>query len=88
MMPLSLEILDLGDDYRNNNNFTGGLPAEWVSLTNLRGLMIVNCGLDGASRSLPKHAATKANCEANRVHRRTAQGARQSDEPEVALAGR
>ena len=50
MMPPSLEVLNLGDDIRNNNKFTGGIPAEWGSLTNLKELKLAFCGLDGASR--------------------------------------
>ena len=48
-MPVSLEVLNLGDDYRNNNNFTGGLPTEWSSMTNLKVLRMAYCGLDGES---------------------------------------
>ena len=53
MMPTSLEILNLsggnpvfGD---TPHKFTGGIPAEWGSLTNLKSLDMPNCGLDGAS---------------------------------------
>ena len=39
-LPVSLEILQLGPDGdwrdRNDNNFDGGIPAEWGSLTNLK----------------------------------------------------
>ena len=44
----SLEVLNFGkysDD--NDNNFTGGIPAEWGALTNLKKLSMMNCGLDG-----------------------------------------
>ena len=51
MMPPSLEVLNLSDDYMNKNKFTGGIPAEWGSLTNLKELKMVKCGLDGASRA-------------------------------------
>ena len=51
MMPPSLEILNLGEYQDNNNKFTGGIPAEWGSLTNLKTLKMVKCGLDGASRA-------------------------------------
>ena len=51
MMPPSLEVLNLGDNSQNNNKFTGGIPAEWGSLTNLKELKMVKCGLDGASRA-------------------------------------
>ena len=49
MMPPSLEILNLGDspNARSMNQFTGGIPAEWGSLTNLKELKMVACGLDG-----------------------------------------
>ena len=49
MMPPSLEVLNLGDTFHNNNKFTGGIPAEWGSLTNLKELSMQHCGLDGAS---------------------------------------
>ena len=41
-MPPSLEKLDLA-----SNQFTGGIPTEWSSLTNLKDLNMANCGLDG-----------------------------------------
>ena len=46
-MPVSLEILEL-----SGNKFSGGIPAEWSSLTNLKELNMANCGLDGGSWSL------------------------------------
>ena len=46
-MPTSLEILILGLDRYNNNRFTGGIPVEWSSMTNLKELKMVKCGLDG-----------------------------------------
>ena len=46
-MPVSLEILNLGDSLMSNNKFTGGLPAEWGSMTNLKELRMFDCGLDG-----------------------------------------
>ena len=49
-MPPSLEILNLGYDRYNTNKFTGGIPAEWGSLTNLKELKLARCGLDGACR--------------------------------------
>ena len=49
MMPTSLEVLNLGDDCQNTNKFTGGIPAEWGSMINLKELKLVACGLDGAS---------------------------------------
>ena len=42
----------MGDNKVNNNKFTGGIPVEWGSLTNLKELKMVACGLDGASRGL------------------------------------
>ena len=47
-MPPSLEVLNLGDDPWNTNKFTGGIPTEWGSLTNLKELKMANCGLSGA----------------------------------------
>ena len=46
-MPPSLEelILDIAE-------FTGGIPPEWGSLTNLKNLSMQSCGLDGASRAV------------------------------------
>ena len=51
VMPLSLEVLNLsGGEYSfNEHKFTGGIPSEWGSLTNLKSLDMRNCGLDGAS---------------------------------------
>ena len=46
-MPPSLEVINLGSDFRNTNKFTGGIPAEWGSLTNLKELNMSWCGLDG-----------------------------------------
>ena len=48
-MPTSLEILNMGDSVFNNNKFTGGIPAEWSSMTNLKELNMYYCGLDGES---------------------------------------
>ena len=42
-MPVSLEVLFLND----GGEFTGGIPAEWSSMTNLKKLYMRNCGLDG-----------------------------------------
>ena len=50
-MPPSLEKLDLsgGDGYIGEpHKFTGGIPTEWGSLTNLKELKMANCGLSGA----------------------------------------
>ena len=48
-MPVSLEKLDLSGRYGNShkNLFTGGIPAEWGLMTNLKELRMANCGLDG-----------------------------------------
>ena len=43
VMPVSLEILDLYE----GGKFTGGIPAEWGSMTNLKRLSLYSCGLDG-----------------------------------------
>ena len=59
-MPLSLEVLILGMDmYNNDNKFTGGIPTEWGSLTNLKELKMVKCELDGAARPIipPPHGS-------------------------------
>ena len=49
-LPVSLEVLNLGDyqTKTNNNKFTGGIPSEWGALTNLKKLTMTQCGLDGA----------------------------------------
>ena len=44
-MPPSLEQLDLSDPFQK---FTGGIPTEWGSLTNLKELKMASCGLSGA----------------------------------------
>ena len=46
-MPVSLEVLNLSGDRGRENNFTGGIPAEWSSMTNLKELTMAYCGLDG-----------------------------------------
>ena len=43
-MPPSLEKLDMS----SAGKFTGGIPTEWGSLTNLKELKMANCGLSGA----------------------------------------
>ena len=79
VLPISLEVFNLGDGLRNTNKFTGGIPSEWGALTNLKELKIVACGLDGK----PLRTRTE------RLHvlltfqlfgRRIAQGARQFDQ--------
>ena len=49
VMPVSLEVLNLsgGRSNRDAHKFTGGIPAEWSSMTNLKELRMDNCGLDG-----------------------------------------
>ncbi len=57
-MPPSLETLQLGPPTLMDrgwkhpkgkyNKFTGGIPAEWGSLSNLKQLNLMECGLDGA----------------------------------------
>ena len=47
-MPPSLEVLNLGDGYGETNKFSGGIPTEWSSLTNLKELNVAGCGLSGA----------------------------------------
>ena len=47
-MPPSLEVLNLGEYFDNTNKFTGGIPTEWGSLTNLKELEMASCGLSGA----------------------------------------
>ena len=42
-MPPSVEVLDV-----SHNKFTGGIPSEWGSLTNLKSLRMVQCGIGGA----------------------------------------
>ena len=48
MMPQSLEILNLTGRYSEPHKFTGGIPSEWSSLTNLKELNMAYCGLSGA----------------------------------------
>ena len=55
-MPPSLEKLDLsGGNFLYvkfgggmPHKFTGGIPTEWSSLTNLKELNMARCGLSGA----------------------------------------
>ena len=54
-LPVSLEVLNFGDDNSNQiqtttanrNKFTRGIPSEWGALTNLKSLKMAYCGLDG-----------------------------------------
>ena len=66
-MPASLEILDLSGGYYSSeaHKFTGGIPAEWSSMTNLKELKMAFCGLDGES-DFPDIPCAEANREANR----------------------
>merc|ERR1712196_659530 len=50
-MPPSLKKLNM----YNAGKFTGGIPSEWRSLTNLKKLDMREC-LDGASHGLTRHA--------------------------------
>ena len=61
MMPASLEILDLsGGRYtEERHKFTGGIPAEWSSMANLKELGLAYCGLRGACAGLPRYTAQK-----------------------------
>ena len=47
VLPASLEELVLDGGYMQPHAFTGGIPAGWASLTNLRKLSMQYCGLDG-----------------------------------------
>jgi hypothetical protein len=47
-MSPSLEKLDLSGSYGHPHEFTGGIPTEWSSLTNLKELNMADCGLSGA----------------------------------------
>ena len=49
-MPMSLKVLNLsgGVTIGVPHKFTGGIPTEWSSLTNLKELNVANCGLSGA----------------------------------------
>ena len=54
MFPSSLETLEIGTYFtylESSNKFEGGIPAEWGSLTNLKRLYVMHCGLDGKSLS-------------------------------------
>ena len=61
-MPVSLEILKLGECSNNTNKFTGGLPPEWSSMTNLKELKMVACGLDGESLVYVQVNTTSLTC--------------------------
>ena len=61
-MPPSLEKLDLsgggGLCIGEPHKFTGGIPTEWGSLTNLKEVNMGQCGLDGKLVSVPFNKAT------------------------------
>ena len=46
-LPVSLEVLNFGEDWRNNNKFTSGIPSEWGALTNLKCLYFSHNQLEG-----------------------------------------
>ena len=66
MMPVSLESLNL-----NHNKFSGGIPAEWSSMMNLKELKMVACGLDG-------ECCVASSDTAQRIEKRIAQAMCQS----------
>ena len=47
VLPISLEVFNLGESSKNTNKFSGGIPSEWGALTNLKELKMLACGLDG-----------------------------------------
>ena len=52
---MSLGILNL-----SQNTFSGGIPAEWTLMSNLKELNLYNCGLDGGSSlGLPRCTTQK-----------------------------
>ena len=56
-MPASLVelVLDGGDSQQSSlpHEFTGGIPAEWRTLSHLKKLSMRSCGLDGPLPVLP-----------------------------------
>ena len=58
-MPVSLEILNLSGEYNKPHKFTGGIPAEWSSMTNLKELRMADCGLDGECLVHVHHATQR-----------------------------
>ena len=54
-MPPSLVILELSGEYSTEHKFTGGIPTEWGSLTKLKELKMVRCGLDGTFAHDPRY---------------------------------
>ena len=47
LLPISLEVLDLGVSFGSINKFRGVIPSEWGALTNLMHLKMGYCGLGG-----------------------------------------
>ena len=66
---MSLEILNLN----RGGEFTGGLPAEWGSMTNLKELTMTYCGLDGECLVYAQVNTTSLRCK-SRARRTAAQG--------------
>ena len=54
-MPPSLEKLDMFCA----GKFTGGIPTEWGSLTNLKEVDMRHCGLDGTLVSDPRYTGER-----------------------------
>ena len=65
-MPVSLAVLNLsgGQSRGEEHKFTGGIPAEWSSMANLKELNMYNCSLDG--KCLVYNQANTTNDERNR----------------------
>ena len=59
VLPISLEVLNLGDDFGNKNQFTGGIPSEWGAVANLKELKMAYCGLDGEPLSIRSERVMK-----------------------------
>ena len=65
---MSLEILNLiGGDrnlFETPHKFTGGIPAEWSSMTNLKQLRMAYCSLDGESDfpGIPHRSELRVAC--------------------------
>jgi len=59
-LPVSLEVLILGDYDDNTNEFTGGIPSELGALTNLKELKMVACDLHGEICMSPSYIRTNA----------------------------
>ena len=46
-------VLDGDDQVAQRHEFTGGIPAEWSTLSHLKKLSMRSCGLDGPLPGLP-----------------------------------